>query len=100
MQHDILNLSISFSAIANNIIRAINNSRRTIVVISPQYIQSDFTRFEYQVAQTTNEQKWSSKQYAENPRLSKSNPQKTGLNSAVPEVIAIPVLQVTSVKKI
>ncbi|XP_052102440.1 neurogenic locus notch homolog protein 2-like isoform X2 [Mytilus californianus] len=38
--------------IANNIIWAINNSRRTIIVISQQYIQSDFTRFEYQVAQT------------------------------------------------
>lgn len=38
--------------IANNIIWAINNSRRTIIVLSPQYIRSDFTRFEYQVAQT------------------------------------------------
>ncbi|XP_063415142.1 uncharacterized protein LOC134697051 [Mytilus trossulus] len=38
--------------IANNIIWAINNSRRTIIVVSQQYIQSDFTRFEYQVAQT------------------------------------------------
>ncbi|XP_069128055.1 uncharacterized protein [Argopecten irradians] len=37
--------------IANNIINAVNNSRRTILILTPRYIQSEFTRFEYQVAQ-------------------------------------------------
>ncbi|XP_060070333.1 uncharacterized protein LOC132550305 [Ylistrum balloti] len=37
--------------IANNIINAVNNSRRTILILTPRYIESEFTRFEYQVAQ-------------------------------------------------
>ena len=41
-----------FSAIANNIINAVESSRRTILILSPRYIQSEFTRFEYQKAQT------------------------------------------------
>ena len=40
-----------FTAIANNIINAINQSRRTILILTPRYVQSEFTRFEYQVAQ-------------------------------------------------
>ncbi|XP_046578071.1 low-density lipoprotein receptor-related protein 1-like isoform X1 [Haliotis rubra] len=36
--------------IANNILWAIEKSRRTILVLSPNYMESDFTRFEYQVA--------------------------------------------------
>ncbi|XP_071118241.1 toll-like receptor 1 [Haliotis cracherodii] len=36
--------------IANNILWAIEKSRRTILVLSPKYMESDFTRFEYQVA--------------------------------------------------
>lgn len=40
-----------FSAIANNIIYAIQHSRRTILILSPSYIQSEWTRLEYQVAQ-------------------------------------------------
>ncbi|XP_067678304.1 uncharacterized protein [Haliotis asinina] len=36
--------------IANNILWAIEKSRRTILVLSPDYMESDFTRFEYQVA--------------------------------------------------
>ncbi|XP_060064456.1 uncharacterized protein LOC132544826 [Ylistrum balloti] len=37
--------------IANNIINAINNSRRTILILTPRYVSSEFTRLEYQVAQ-------------------------------------------------
>ncbi|XP_033727764.1 neurogenic locus notch homolog protein 2-like [Pecten maximus] len=37
--------------IANNIINAIDNSRRTILILTPRFVTSDFTRFEYQVAQ-------------------------------------------------
>ncbi|OWF36139.1 neurogenic locus notch homolog protein 2-like [Mizuhopecten yessoensis] len=37
--------------IANNIINAIDNSRRTILILTPRYVTSEFTRFEYQVAQ-------------------------------------------------
>ncbi|KAL3869720.1 hypothetical protein ACJMK2_042369 [Sinanodonta woodiana] len=37
--------------IANNIIQAVQNSRRTILVISKNYVKSEFTRFEYQCAQ-------------------------------------------------
>ncbi|XP_060072655.1 uncharacterized protein LOC132552494 [Ylistrum balloti] len=37
--------------IANNIIRAIDNSRRTILVLTPRFVTSEFTRFEYQIAQ-------------------------------------------------
>ncbi|OWF41725.1 Protein toll [Mizuhopecten yessoensis] len=38
-------------SIANNIINAINNSRRTILILTPRYVSSEFTRLEYQVAQ-------------------------------------------------
>ncbi|KAL3869474.1 hypothetical protein ACJMK2_042151 [Sinanodonta woodiana] len=37
--------------IANNIIQAVQNSRRTILVMSKNYVKSEFTRFEYQCAQ-------------------------------------------------
>ncbi|XP_067678317.1 protein draper-like [Haliotis asinina] len=37
--------------IANNIIEAVENSRRTIMILTPSYIQSEFCRFEYQRAQ-------------------------------------------------
>lgn len=39
------------SAIADNIIQAIENSRRTILILSPAYIQSEWCRLEYQKAQ-------------------------------------------------
>ncbi|ELU08886.1 hypothetical protein CAPTEDRAFT_206956 [Capitella teleta] len=38
-------------AIANNIISAVNNSRYTILILSPRFVESEWTRFEYQVAQ-------------------------------------------------
>ncbi|CAG2186957.1 unnamed protein product [Mytilus edulis] len=38
--------------IANNIIRAVQGSRRTIMLLTPRYVQSEFTKFEYQMAQT------------------------------------------------
>lgn len=38
--------------ISNNIINAIENSRRTILILTPRYLESEFTRFEYQKAQT------------------------------------------------
>lgn len=37
--------------IANNIINAIAKSRRTILILTPRYVNSEFTRLEYQVAQ-------------------------------------------------
>ncbi|XP_076440381.1 uncharacterized protein LOC143279928 isoform X2 [Babylonia areolata] len=37
--------------IADNIIQAIENSRRTILVLSPAYVQSEWCRLEYQKAQ-------------------------------------------------
>ncbi|XP_059155235.1 uncharacterized protein LOC131940564 [Physella acuta] len=37
--------------IANNIIHAIENSRRTIMVLSPSYVSSEWCRMEYQKAQ-------------------------------------------------
>lgn len=40
-----------FSVIANNIIRAVEDSRRTILVISQNYIESEWCRMEYQKAQ-------------------------------------------------
>lgn len=46
--------SVSFCplvAIANNIITAVENSRRTILILTPEFIKSDFCRFEYQQAQ-------------------------------------------------
>lgn len=39
------------AAIADNIIQAIENSRRTILVLSPAYVQSEWCRLEYQKAQ-------------------------------------------------
>ena len=44
--------SVCVSAIANNIIWAIESSRRTILVLSPNYLESEFTRFEWQRAHT------------------------------------------------
>ncbi|KAK3089029.1 hypothetical protein FSP39_000251 [Pinctada imbricata] len=38
-------------AIANNIIQAIENSRRTIMILSPNYVDSEWCRMEYQKAQ-------------------------------------------------
>lgn len=38
-------------AIANNIVRAIESSRRTIMILSPEYVQSEWCRMEYQKAQ-------------------------------------------------
>ncbi|XP_062617978.1 uncharacterized protein LOC134279584 isoform X2 [Saccostrea cucullata] len=38
------------AAIFENIIEAINNSRRTILVLSPRFLNSEWTRYEYQVA--------------------------------------------------
>ncbi|KAK3600669.1 hypothetical protein CHS0354_029533 [Potamilus streckersoni] len=37
--------------IANNIVHAIENSRRTILVLSPAYVESEWCRMEYQKAQ-------------------------------------------------
>nr|KAG5703451.1 hypothetical protein BaRGS_022500 [Batillaria attramentaria] len=37
--------------IANNILWATENSRRTILVLSPRYLESDWARMEYQLAQ-------------------------------------------------
>lgn len=39
------------ATISDNIIRAVKESRRTILVISPDYIQSEWTKLEYEVAQ-------------------------------------------------
>ena len=39
------------AAISDNIIRAVKESRRTILLISPEYIQSEWTKLEYEVAQ-------------------------------------------------
>ena len=39
------------TAISDNIIRAVKESRRTILLISPGYIQSEWTKLEYEVAQ-------------------------------------------------
>ncbi len=44
-------LSFLTSAIANNILNAVHKSRRTLLVLSPCYVQGEWTRFEYQVAQ-------------------------------------------------
>ncbi|KAK3602706.1 hypothetical protein CHS0354_017148 [Potamilus streckersoni] len=38
-------------SIVNNIINAVENSRRTIIILSPRYLESEFTQFEYQKAQ-------------------------------------------------
>ncbi|XP_045163074.2 uncharacterized protein LOC123527575 [Mercenaria mercenaria] len=38
--------------ISNNIINAVEGSRRTILILTPRYVESEFTRFEYQKAQT------------------------------------------------
>ncbi|KAL4221383.1 hypothetical protein ACF0H5_019641 [Mactra antiquata] len=38
--------------ISNNIINAVEGSRRTIIILTPRYIESEFTQFEYQKAQT------------------------------------------------
>ncbi|ESO86685.1 hypothetical protein LOTGIDRAFT_166958 [Lottia gigantea] len=38
-------------AIANSIIQAIQNSRRTIMILTPNYIESEWCRLEYQTAQ-------------------------------------------------
>ena len=43
-------ISIWLSAIFDNILEAINNSRRTILVLSPRFLDSEWTRYEYQVA--------------------------------------------------
>ena len=40
-----------FSAIANNIVKAIESSRRTIMILSPEYVKSEWCRMEYQKAQ-------------------------------------------------
>ena len=40
-----------FLAIANNIVSAIERSRRTIMILSPEYVQSEWCRMEYQKAQ-------------------------------------------------
>ncbi|KAH3867706.1 uncharacterized protein LOC127867596 [Dreissena polymorpha] len=37
--------------ISNNIINAVDGSRRTILILTPRYIESEFTRFEYEKAQ-------------------------------------------------
>ena len=39
------------SAIANNILQCINKSKHIILVLSPAYVNSDYTRMEWQVAQ-------------------------------------------------
>lgn len=38
--------------ISNNIINAVEGSRRTILILTPRYVESEFTQFEYQKAQT------------------------------------------------
>lgn len=43
--------SFLLTAISNNIIRAVANSRRTIVLLTPRFFESGFTQFEYQQAQ-------------------------------------------------
>jgi hypothetical protein len=40
-----------FLAIANNIVSAIERSRRTIMILTPEYVQSEWCRMEYQKAQ-------------------------------------------------
>ncbi len=40
-----------FSAIANNIVNAIENSHQTILILTPSYVQSGWARYEYQLAQ-------------------------------------------------
>lgn len=47
-----MKIPFKFSAIANNIIRAVQGSRRTILLLTPRYVHSEFTKFEYQMAQT------------------------------------------------
>ena len=47
----LINQIHDFSVIANNIIRAVEDSRRTILVISQNYIESEWCRMEYQKAQ-------------------------------------------------
>ena len=42
--------SFTYSAIVNNIIAAVEKSRRTILLLTPSYIQSNWTQFEYAVA--------------------------------------------------
>ncbi|KAL4235556.1 Toll-like receptor [Mactra antiquata] len=42
---------VAGETISNNIISAVQGSRRTILIISPAYVTSEFTQFEYQVAQ-------------------------------------------------
>ncbi|CAH1795940.1 unnamed protein product, partial [Owenia fusiformis] len=39
------------TAIADNIVNAIQTSRRTILILSPDYIKGEWTRLEYQLAQ-------------------------------------------------
>lgn len=49
--HSICGKLVCVTAIANNIIDAVDNSRRTILVVTPDFIRSEFCRFEYQQAQ-------------------------------------------------
>lgn len=44
-------LHVFFPAISNNIINAVDGSRRTILILTPRYIESEFTKFEYEKAQ-------------------------------------------------
>lgn len=39
------------ATISDNIIRAVKESRRTILLISPEYVESEWTKLEYEVAQ-------------------------------------------------
>ncbi|KAK3089462.1 hypothetical protein FSP39_003803 [Pinctada imbricata] len=39
-----------FSSFANNIIECVNNSRRTILIVSPRFVEREFIQFEYQIA--------------------------------------------------
>ena len=43
--------SCFFSAIANNIVHAVESSHQTLLILSKNYVRSGWARYEYQVAQ-------------------------------------------------
>ena len=50
-RNSIFIIDIVFPDISSNIVHAVEQSRRTILIISPDYVGSIWTRLEYQVAQ-------------------------------------------------